>query len=319
MYSAKRNRNRHYLANTLKISALSLLLFSAACTADSATTDTEKEAKPSGETTQTAASVYELAVKEAQALESYAIESKTSYTVEQPAAEGAEAPDPTETAIDITGDIIAKPEVQYGLKIDTLSQGQQGSTELYAAGNELHTKSNDGAWTTQNLEETGEDVSITTEILDPAPLLEELESYKDSLKLTEDDNAYTLSLEASGAEAGKLIEASLARQMGDSAQADQLSALLQSGSEGSVSYSLVIDKASNQLTSSSVKLDTTLQVSEQSLHIVASTDGTYSKQNEVGEIAVPAEATAEGAATDTDTGTDSSEEPTDTETDTSGE
>ena len=105
MYSAKSNRNRHYLANTLKISALSLLLFSAACTADNGTADTNKETKPSGETTPTAAAVYDLAVKEAQALDSYAIESKTSYTVEQPAAEGAEAPDPTETAIDIVGDV----------------------------------------------------------------------------------------------------------------------------------------------------------------------------------------------------------------------
>jgi len=294
MYSAKQNRNRHYLTNTLKISALSLLLFSAACSSDSGTaSNTDKESKPSGETTQTAAAVYDSALKEAQALESYAIESKTNYSVEQPAAEGAKAPDPTETVIDITGDVIAKPEVQYGLKIDTVAQGQQGTTELYAAGDELHTKSGSDAWSTQSLKNTDEEMSITTDLLDPAPLLEELESYKDSLKLTEDDKVYTLSLEASGEEAGKLIQASLGRQLGDSAEADQLSQLMQNGSEGSVSYNLTIDKTSNQLMSSAVKLDTNLTVSEQALHITANSDGTYSKQNEVGEIAVPAEATAD--------------------------
>ncbi|MCQ4087574.1 DUF6612 family protein [Saccharibacillus sp. JS10] len=294
MYSAKQNRNRHYLTNTLKISALSLLLFSAACSSESGTaSNTDKESKPSGETTQTAAAVYDSALKEAQALESYAIESKTNYSVEQPAAEGAEAPKPTETVIDITGDVIAKPEVQYGLKIDTVAQGQQGTTELYAAGDELHTKSGSDAWSTKSLKNTDEEMSITTDLLDPAPLLEELESYKDSLKLTEDDKSYTLSLEASGEEAGKLIQASLGRQLGESAEADQLSQLLQNGSEGSVSYNLTIDKTSNQLMSSAVKLDTNLTVSEQALHITANSDGTYSKQNEVGEIAVPAEATAD--------------------------
>ncbi|WP_172195625.1 DUF6612 family protein [Saccharibacillus qingshengii] len=299
MYSAKQNRNRHYLANTLKISALSLLLFSAACTADSAATDKEKESKPSGETTQTAASVYDLALKEAQALESYKIESKTNYTVEQPAAEGAKAPDPMETAIDISGDVIAKPEAQYGLKIDTLSQGQQGTTEIYAVGSELHTKDAAGAWSTQSLEGAEEEVSITTEMLDPAPLIEELGAYKENLKLAEDDAAYTLTYEASGEQASTLIEQALGRQLGDSKQSSELSSLFEGGSEGKVSYSLVVDRKSNQLTSTSVKVDTTLQVNKQSLHITAGSDSAYSAQNAVGEIAVPAEATADAAASST--------------------
>lgn len=315
MYSAKSNRNRHYLVNTLKMSAMSLLLFSAACTSDSAATDNGKESKPSGETSQTAASVYDLALEQAKGLESYTIDSKTNYTVELPAAEGAEAPDPMETAIEIAGDVIAKPETQYGLKINTLSQGQQGTTEIYAAGDELHAKNAAGVWSTQKLEGSEEELSVTTEMLDPAPLLEELSEYKDSLTMTEDDAAYTLALEASGEQASALMQTALGRQLGDSEQSSQLSEMFKSGSEGTVSYNLVVDKQSNQLTSSSVKVDTTLQLNEQALHIVAASDGAYSAQNEVGEIAVPAEATAGAAAA----GTESTEESTDEEsTDTSG-
>ncbi|OWR31155.1 hypothetical protein CDO73_08445 [Saccharibacillus sp. O23] len=290
MYSAKSNRNRHYLANTLKASALSLLLLTAACTSDSGTAkESGNDAKPSGETTESAAKVYDTALEQAKALESYTIASKTNLTAEQAAAEGAEAAEPVETAIDIAGDVIAKPETQYGLKIDTLSQGQQSSTELYAVGDQLHVKNGSGAWSTQNLGESEEALAIATDMLDPAPLLEDLNGYKDSLKVSEDDKAYTLTLEASGAEAGKLIESALGTQMGD---ASQTSGLLKSGSEGTVSYSLVIDKATHQLNSSSVKVDTTLDVNKQSVHVTANSDYAYSKQNAVGEIAVPAEATA---------------------------
>ncbi|QDH21583.1 DUF6612 family protein [Saccharibacillus brassicae] len=312
MYSAKPNRNRHYLVNTLKMSALSLLLFSAACTADSEATDPGKESKPSGETTQTAASVYDLALKQAQELESYTVDSKTNYKVEQTAAEGAKAPDPIETAIEIAGDVIAKPETQYGLKINTLSQGQQGTTEIYAAGSELHAKDSAGTWSTQKLEGSEEELSVTTEMLDPAPLIEELGEYKDSLKLTEDDASYTLALEASGEQAGALMQTALGRQLGDSEQSAPTADLFKSGAEGTVSYSLVVDKKSNQLTSSSVKVDTTLLVNKQDLHIVANSDGAYSAQNEVGEIAVPAEATADAAASGTDAATDSAAEETET-------
>ncbi|NGZ78013.1 DUF6612 family protein [Saccharibacillus alkalitolerans] len=297
MYSAKGNRNRHYLINTLKMSALSLLLLSAACTSDSGTQETGKDAKPSGETTQSAASVYDTALEQAKALESYNIESKTNYTVEQPAAEeGAKAPDPVQTAIDISGGVIAKPEVQYGLKIDTLAQGQQGSIEIYAAGDELYTKDASGVWTTQSLANADESPAIETDMLDPAPLLEKLSAYKDSLKLAEDDNGYTLTFEASGEQAAALIEDALTRQLGDSAQSAQLSSLVKTGSEGKVNYSLVIDKKTHQLTSSSMKLDTTLDVNEQQIHITGSSDDVYSEQNAVSEIAVPAEATADASA-----------------------
>ncbi|GEM_PF-3895665 len=290
MYSAKSNRNRHYLANTLKASALSLLLLTAACTSDSGTAkEPGKDAKPSGETTESAAKVYDTALEQAKALESYAIASKTNLTAEQAAAEGEEAAEPVETAIDIAGDVIAKPETQYGLKIDTLSQGQQSSTELYAVGDQLHVKNGTGAWSTQKLGESEDALAIATDMLDPAPMLEDLSAYKDSLKVSEDDKAYTLTLEASGAEAGKLIESALGTQMGDPSKA---SGLLQSGSEGKVTYSLVIDKATHQLNSSSVKVDTTLDVNEQPIHVAANSDYAYSKQNAVGEIAVPAEATA---------------------------
>ncbi|WP_229675667.1 DUF6612 family protein [Saccharibacillus kuerlensis] len=287
---AKGNRNRHYLTNVLKMSALSLLLFSAACTSDSGTSDNEK---PSGETSQSAASVYDMAFEQAQALKSYSVQSKTNYTVTQnAAAEGEKAPDPVETAIDISGDVIAKPEVQYGLKIDTLAQGQQGSTEIYAAGSELYTKDSSGVWTAQKLEGTDEELSITTEMLDPAPLLEDLGQYKDSLQMTEDDKAYTLAFEASGEQAGALIQSALKRQLGDSEQSSQLSTLFQSGSEGTVNYTMVVNKESHQLDSSSVKVDTTLKINEQDLHITANSDGTYTSHNAVNEIAVPAEATA---------------------------
>ncbi|OWA35388.1 hypothetical protein B9G55_12130 [Saccharibacillus sp. O16] len=290
MYSAKSNRNRHYLANTLKVSALSLLLLTAACTSDSGTAkEPGKDTKPSGETTESAAKVYDTALEQAKTLESYAVQSKTNLTAEQKAAEGTEAAEPVETAIDVTGDVIAKPETQYGLKIASLSQGQQTSTELYAVGDQLHVKDSSGAWSTQKLNESEDALTIATDMLDPAPLLEDLSSYKDKLKVSEDDKAYTLTLEASGAEAGKLIESALGTQMGDASQA---SGLLQSGSEGSVSYNLVVDKATHQLNSSSVKVDTTLEVNEQAVHVTANSDYAYSKQNAVSEIAVPAEATA---------------------------
>ncbi|MDO3412724.1 hypothetical protein QWJ34_23355 [Saccharibacillus sp. CPCC 101409] len=292
MYSAKRNRNRHYLGNALKMSALSLLLFSAACTSESSTTDPAKESKPSGESTETAASVYDQALEQAKALESYKIDSKTNYTVET-----ADSEEPVETAIEIAGDVIAKPEVQYGLKIDTLSQGQQAATEVYATGSEIHAKDASGAWSTQTLDGSEESSIVTTDILDPAMLIEELSDYKDGLKLSEEGGAYTLTYEAADAEAAKLIEAGLGRQLGESAQSG-LSEMLQSSAGSKVSYSLVVDKESHQLSSSSVKMDTTLQVNEQDLHIVANSDGTYSDQNAVSEIAVPAEATADDSQSD---------------------
>ncbi|ANU26497.1 DUF6612 family protein [Planococcus versutus] len=122
---------------------------------------------------------------------------------------------------------------------------------------------------------------------DPSQQLEELAEFKDDFTFKQTEEAYILTLEASGEKFKKLMDQQLDKTLGQMELEAEM--ILEDMTIHSVNYVITIDKETFLTTSMDMKMDMDMNIEDEMMNIKSDMQADYSNFNEIEAITIPAE------------------------------
>lgn len=122
---------------------------------------------------------------------------------------------------------------------------------------------------------------------DPSQQLEELAEFKDDFTFKQTEEAYILTLEASGEKFKKLMDQQLDKTLGQMELEAEM--ILEDMTIHSVNYVITIDKETFLTTSMDMKMDMDMNIEDEMMNIKSDMQADYSNFNEIKAITIPAE------------------------------
>ncbi|WP_088009279.1 DUF6612 family protein [Indiicoccus explosivorum] len=211
--------------------------------------------------------------------------------IEQTMASEAEGMDVT-TDMDMSMDMVMEPLAMHQEGTVTIKAPDMPEmpmeTEMYLTSEGIYVHdAMSGGWTKMPAEELEMlQASIDQQAADPAEQLEQLEPFKDDFTFEETEDAYILTLDASGEEFQELLDQEMekmAEQLGTEAAA------MGNMEIGSVQYEVLIDKETFMTDSLAMTMDFSVAAEGGTTNVTQTIQSEFSQFNEIGEITVPQE------------------------------